>query len=104
VDRSQLALTAAYAFTNYKAQGQTMECVLVDLGKPPTSALTGFNAYVALSRSRGRDTIRLLREFNEKLFTVHPSEDLRKEDTRLSTLEMLTLQRYINGKFGSFVA
>lgn len=49
VHRLQLALTAAYAFTDYKAQGQTMECVLIDLGKPPTGALTGFTVYVTLS-------------------------------------------------------
>ena len=102
VHREQMALTAAYAFTDYKAQGQTMECVLVDLGKPPTGALNGFNAYVALSRSRGRNTIRLLREIDSKLFTEHPSEILREEDVRLTRLERQTLERYEIGDFGSF--
>ena len=79
-----------------------MECVLVDLGKPPTGALNGFNAYVALSRSRGRNTIRLLREIDSKLFTEHPSEILREEDVRLTRLERQTLERYEIGDFGSF--
>jgi ATP-dependent exoDNAse (exonuclease V) alpha subunit len=42
-------ITAGYAFTDYKSQGQTIECVIVDLGKPPWEALTAFNTYVALS-------------------------------------------------------
>ncbi|KAH9170390.1 hypothetical protein EDB89DRAFT_1853550, partial [Lactarius sanguifluus] len=50
-------LTPAYAFTDYKSQGQTMECVIVDIVKPPSGGLTPFNAYVTISRSRGRDTI-----------------------------------------------
>jgi hypothetical protein len=98
IDREQLALTAAYAFTDYKSQGQTMECVIIDLAKPPSGTLTSFNAYVALSRSRGR--IRLLRDFNEKLFTTHPSEELRKEDVRLAALENTTTKRYNAGEFG----
>jgi PIF1-like helicase len=102
VDRNQIALVAAYAFTDFKSQGQTMECVVIDLAKPPSGALTGFNAYVALSRSRGRDTIRLLRDFEEKLFTVHPNEELRKEDVRLASLQKKTLERYRSCEFGNF--
>ncbi|KAH8987722.1 hypothetical protein EDB86DRAFT_2808658, partial [Lactarius hatsudake] len=56
-------LTLAYTFTHIKSQGQTLECVIDDIGKPPSGSLTGFDAYVALSRSRGRDTIRLLKNF-----------------------------------------
>jgi hypothetical protein len=102
VHREQMPITAAYAFTDYKAQGQTMECVLVDLSKPPTGALNRFNAYIALSRGRGRNTIRLLREVDTKLFTEHPSEILHEEDVRLSRLEMQTLECYEFGEFGNF--
>lgn len=102
VHREQLALTAAYAFTDYKAQGQTMECVLVDLGKPPTGTLTGFTVYVTLSRSRGRDTVRILRDFDTTLFTRHPSERLQDEDIRLCDLKKQTLARYELNQFGSF--
>ncbi|RDB25791.1 ATP-dependent DNA helicase RRM3 [Hypsizygus marmoreus] len=90
IRRRQLALTPAYAFTDYKSQGQTIERVIVDLAKPPYGELTPFHAYVALSRSRGRETIRLLRSFEEKLFTAHPSEDLRLEDMRLCSLDRHT--------------
>lgn len=101
IHRLQLPLTAAYAFTDYKAQGQTIECVIVDLGKTPTAGLTPFNAYVALSRSRGRQTIRLLRDFDEKLFTTHPSEELRKDDCRLQQLAIATQARYDSGEFNA---
>jgi hypothetical protein len=36
VTRRQMAPTSGYAFTDYKAQGQTLEYVIVDLAKPPT--------------------------------------------------------------------
>ncbi|KAH9033656.1 hypothetical protein EDB84DRAFT_1270089, partial [Lactarius hengduanensis] len=89
-------------FTDYKSQGQTLECVIVDIAKPPSGALTGFNAYVALSRSRGRNTIKLLRNFDPNLFTVHPNQQLRLEDNRLTALERATIQRYNSGEFGDF--
>ena len=100
IDREQYALTPAYAFTDFKSQGQTIESVIVDLARPPSGKLTGFNSYVALSRSRGKSTIRLLRDFDEKLFTVHPNEHLRREDVRLDNLEKETMDRYEAGEFG----
>jgi hypothetical protein len=80
-------MTPAYAFMDYKAQGQTMECVITDIAKPPTGSLSPFNAYVTLSCSCGRHTIRLLQDFEERLFTTHPSEELQKEDAQLAILE-----------------
>ncbi|KAH9026227.1 hypothetical protein EDB84DRAFT_345803 [Lactarius hengduanensis] len=44
INRQQFALTPAYAFTDIKLQGQTLQCVKIDIGKPPSDALTGFNA------------------------------------------------------------
>jgi hypothetical protein len=81
------------------SQGQTIESVIVDLAKPPSGSLTGFNTYVTLSRSRGRETIRLLRDFNEKLFTVHPNEQLQREDQRLEVLEKKTEEHFEAGEF-----
>lgn len=90
--RRRLAVTPAYAFTDFKSQGQTIEHVIVDLAKPPSGDLTPFTAYVALSRSRGRDTIR--REYDESLFTTHPCEELREEDGRLEKLDRETANTY----------
>lgn len=90
VNRTQLPLTLAYAFTDYRAQGQTIELVVVDIGPPPHGCLTPFNIYVALSRATGLDNIRLLRDFDQRLFQQHPSEFLRMEDERLWKLNEST--------------
>jgi len=55
--------------------------VIIDLALPPTGGLTPFNAYVALSRSSGRDTIRLLRPF-QGLFMEPSCDILAAEDER----------------------
>ncbi|KAJ4492153.1 hypothetical protein C8J55DRAFT_486060 [Lentinula edodes] len=48
--------------TDYKGQGQTIEYIVVDLAAPTSGPkMTGFSVYVALSRSRGRGNIQLLR-------------------------------------------
>ena len=60
VHRRQLATTAAYAFTDFKSQGQTILVLFIDIAPPPGGKLSNFNVYVALSRGRGRSSIRLL--------------------------------------------
>jgi hypothetical protein len=71
-------MTAGDAFTDYKSQ-ETIEYVIIDIGKPPTGSLSPFSVYVALSRSRGRDTSPLLTDFDPNLFQNHPSEALRRD-------------------------
>ena len=56
--------------------------------------LSPFSAYVALSRSRGRDTIQLLRDFDDNLFQNHPSDALRREMTRLEALNDATRREW----------
>lgn len=98
VHRRQYVLTPAYAFTINKAQGQTIGYVIVDIGKIPRPfSLDPFAVYVALSRSTGRDSIRLLRDFEDHLLTKHPSEDLRTEDARLELLTKDTTEKYEAG-------
>ena len=94
--RRQYAMTPGYAFTDYKSQGQTIEYVIIDIGRPPTGKLSPFGTYVALSRSRGRDTIRLLRDFDEELFQHHPSEALRVDMERLAVLNRMNKERWEN--------
>ncbi|KAH7104441.1 hypothetical protein BKA62DRAFT_755124 [Auriculariales sp. MPI-PUGE-AT-0066] len=73
VERQQPHVTGAYAFTNYRSQGQTLAPVIVDLATPATGGeLSPFNAYVACSRAKGRDTIRFLRLPADKLLRTHP--------------------------------
>ncbi|PSR77379.1 hypothetical protein PHLCEN_2v7930 [Hermanssonia centrifuga] len=90
VHRRQYPITPAYAFTDYRAQGQTLPYVLVDIASPPTGGLNLFNLYVALSRSSGRETIRLLRDFDEEVFTKAHDVELTVEDERLQELDVVT--------------
>ncbi|THG95067.1 hypothetical protein EW026_g6512 [Hermanssonia centrifuga] len=95
VHRRQFPVTSAYAFTDYRAQGQTLPYVVVDIATPPSGALSLFNLYVALSRSAGRDTIRLLRGFDERQFMQSHDPELALEDERLGTLDAVTKQWWI---------
>ena len=90
VTRTQFPITGAYAFTDYRAQGQTIPYVVIDIASPPTSGLSLFNLYVALSRSSGRNTIRLLRDFDDKMFLQGHVPELLEEDERLGELDDVT--------------
>ncbi|KAG1883198.1 uncharacterized protein F5891DRAFT_1094749 [Suillus fuscotomentosus] len=83
ITRRQLPVTPAYAFTDFKAQGQTIDHVLVDIGRTTCFRLSPFNAYVALSRN-----------FDNDLFLQHPNEDLRIEDNRIERLAEETKKRF----------
>jgi hypothetical protein len=88
----QLPITGAYAFTDYRSQGQTIPQVIVDIATPPDTGrcLSLFNVYVALSRSAGRQTIRLLRDFDEKTFLQPQDSELLEEDRRVTLLDSET--------------
>ena len=94
VKRRQFPVTPAYAFTDYRAQGQTIPYVIVDIATPPTGGLNLFNLYVTLSRSSGRSSIRLLRDFDSKVFQAAHSADLLAEDDRLKALDAETQKQW----------
>ena len=77
------------------SKGQTLKQCIIDIGKLPTGELTPFNIYVALSRSRGWDIIQLLQDFEDRLFTQHPSEYLRQEDQWLVLLDEETREWWL---------
>ncbi len=87
VKRRQLPLTESYALTDYRSQGQTIPHVIVDIGAVPYGKLTPFNVYVALSRSSGWESIRLLQDFDNSLFITTPCIVLEEEDKRLEMLD-----------------
>ena len=88
--RRQFPITPAYAFTDYRAQGQTIRRVIIDIARPPRGTLSLFNIYVALSRSFGRSTIRLLRDFDGSLLRQKHDLHLLAEDDRLNDLDNTT--------------
>ncbi|GJE99317.1 hypothetical protein PsYK624_155710 [Phanerochaete sordida] len=95
VRRRQFPITAAYAFTDYRAQGQTLRYVVVDIATLPSFPITLTNVYVALSRSTGRDSIRLLRPFDRTLVQGAVDVDLVLEDERLERLDRETREWWI---------
>jgi hypothetical protein len=90
VKRLQFPMTAAYVFTDYRSQGQTLPYVIINLGSPPTGKLSLFNLCVALSRSSGCSTIRLLRDFDNNIFKQSHNPFLIAEDERLGRLDEST--------------
>ena len=95
IQRTQYPITGAYAFTDYGSQGQTIPYSLVDIGPPPRGTLSLFNLYVALSRSPGRDHIRLLRDFNDEMLLRKHDTVLLEEDKRLEHLDRQTKEKYL---------
>ena len=95
VRRRQFPMMAAYAFTDYRSQGQTLPYVIIDIASPPTGSLSLFNLYVALSRSSGRSSIRLLRDFDDKLFMASHNPALVDEDERLNIETNLWYERMV---------
>ncbi|KIK20411.1 hypothetical protein PISMIDRAFT_105802 [Pisolithus microcarpus 441] len=81
-------MTNAYVFTDYQAQGQMILYVIVDIAKLPSGGWNLFNLYVVLQRSSRQGTIRLLRDFEDRIFMSCHAADLLAEDDCLSLLDM----------------
>lgn len=95
VVRSQLPILPAYAYTDYKSQGRSLDYAIVDLA----SANSIQGVYVMLSRLRTLKGLAVLRPFPAKTIENRISEELRSELTRLKELDHLTRTRYEQGNF-----
>ena len=90
----QFPVTPAYAFTDYRSKGQTIPHVIVNITNLPTGGLSLFNLYIALSRSSGRSTVRLLWDFDAKVFLAAHSAKLITKDDRLRVLDTETKKKW----------
>ncbi|KAF8593952.1 hypothetical protein BDV93DRAFT_407382, partial [Ceratobasidium sp. AG-I] len=91
VRRLQFPITPTYAFTDYRSQGQTISAAIIDIADPPTGrGLTSHNLYVALSRCPGRDSIQILRDFDQSILKKPLQFELMEEDIRLEKLDAIT--------------
>jgi len=88
VKQCQFPVTAACTFT------ETIPYIVVDIATPPTEGLSLFNLYVTLSCSSGKSAIRLLRDFNAKVFQASHSSQLLAEDDQLKELDMETKEQW----------
>ncbi|KIM87665.1 hypothetical protein PILCRDRAFT_63355 [Piloderma croceum F 1598] len=84
-------MTAAYRFTDYRSQGQTLPYVIVDIAKPPSGGLDLFNLYAALSQSSGWEMpIWLLHDFDNQMFLKTHDVVLLAEDDQMERLDRIT--------------
>jgi len=74
-----------YAFADYRSQAQSINYCIIDLGTPPTGQLTPFEQ--CIYRIISEPWKRQASDFDERLFTHHPSEYLRIEDEQLDGLD-----------------
>ena len=86
VQRTQFPITGAYAFTDYRSQGQTISQAIIDIAPPSRGSLNLFNLYVALSQCPEREHIQLLRGFKPDMLL---NESLL-EDERLECMDKHT--------------
>ena len=82
VSRVQLPLLPAYAYTDYKSQGRSLDAAVVD----PSSAFSLQGVYVMLFRVRSMTGLAILCPFPENKLTQRLSQELRNELTRLERL------------------
>ncbi|CCO32973.1 Pc17g00330 [Rhizoctonia solani AG-1 IB] len=95
VNRLQFPITPAYAFTNYRSQGQMIPAAIVDIATPPSgNGLNLANLYAALSRCTGKDNIQILQDFDESMFSKSWDYELVKENKRLERLDKETEDKY----------
>ncbi|CAF1371764.1 unnamed protein product [Adineta ricciae] len=93
VTRTQLPIVPAFAITTYKAQGLTMNKIVVDLQVPP-GTLQVASIYVPLSRVKKGDDIVILRPFDMKVLQVQPSSAQDAELKRLDELDKKTKREF----------
>jgi hypothetical protein len=87
ITRVQFPLTPAFCLTANKAQGKTFDKVIVDLQKPISGKMDHNYIYVALSRAKSLDNIRILRPFDSSVCREPLKQDLLVETQRLTKLE-----------------
>ena len=87
----QYLITAAYMFTDYHSQEQTLPHIIIDIASPLTGTLMLFNLYVTLLWSSRWDSIHLLQDFDKTLFKQLHDMALMDENDQLEELNQVML-------------
>lgn len=90
IQRSQLPLVPAYAFTDYKVQGRSMDKAVMDL----SSCYSLQSAYVMLSRAKSLAGVGILKWFPPSRINTRLSQEFRDEFARLKRLDRETKIRF----------
>ena len=94
VSRRQVPIIPAYSYTDYKSQGRSLECAIVDL----ESAQSLQGVYVMLSRVKSLSGLAVLRSFNTgKMYNDGIGHALREELQRIDALSDQTRQFWSGG-------
>lgn len=80
--REQIPLMPAYVYTDYKAQGRSLDTVIVDLA----STTKPQGRYVMLSRVKSLEGLAVLRPFSSECFSRPLQKYIRDELKRVSVL------------------
>ncbi|CAF3399993.1 unnamed protein product [Rotaria socialis] len=91
ITRTQLPIVPAFAITTYKAQGLTMNKIVVDL-QVPLETVQVTSIYVPLSRVKKAEDVAILRPFYMKVLQIRPSLAQDAELKRLDELNRKTQQ------------
>jgi hypothetical protein len=89
ITRTQLPIVPAFAITTYKAQGLTMNRIVVDLQLPPGTSQVA-SIHVPLSRVKKAEDLVILRPFDMRVLQVQPSLAQNTELKRLDELDRKT--------------
>ncbi|CAF1563349.1 unnamed protein product [Rotaria magnacalcarata] len=85
ITKTQLPIVPAFTITTYKAQGLTMNKIVVDL-QVPLGTMQVVSIYVPLSRVKKAEDVAILRPFALKVLQIRPS---LAQDAELKRLEQL---------------
>ena len=91
ITRTQLPIVPGFAITTYKAQGLTMNKIIVDL-QVPVGTMQVASIYVPLSRMKRAEDVAILRPFDMKVLQIQPSLAQNAELKRLDELNRKTQQ------------
>lgn len=99
VRRKQVPMSPAFCLTDYKVQGSTLKCAILDLKDDPTIRGRGrhqkyCSTYVQLFRLRSCQGLRLLQKIEMKDLQFQPDPRLLVENERLLELEKITLRAW----------
>ena len=92
IKRKQVPIEPGFAITSHKAQGKTMDRVIIDLA----GCIGTEQPYVMVSRATSLNGVVVLRDFESRQISKRRSEESRKEFSRLASLKWQTIARYGN--------